>query len=449
MASMAILAFVYTPAWSGRSLWTRSNNVARSRWLGDELAFGALRTSAILFLAWAVAAASARAPTAPLRRRLAWVLPILILADLLGAHYSDLPTITPRYWTDPPESARRLKADPGFGRLYSIRNYSIPGRSAAEPGYASEPVDFLSVRDTLDWSLPPVWGLSSSRGETPLFPRRVLEFADHLKPGDGQFDVASVTHLVTAFPVLQGWGRGKPAGSAFLHRNKGALPRTRLMGRPVYAAGEEAAIASLDRLGASARDRLVVEDPTRPLAAEALASGNATITRDLPEHVVVRTDSPGPAYLVLADTYDPGWTATVDGRPAPIRPAFVAFRAVFLTRGPHTVVFRYRPAGFALGLGISGFGLLISLGLLLGGHKVAGLLPEHGDSGWRPGWPLAAIGALGLIVLLSAFSIGPGAGLTLHPRWARSSHRFTWGSGVEAMHRAHGDGQRGFGPPRP
>ena len=48
-----------------------------------------------------------------------------------------------------------------------MRVFGQAVRSSAEPGYASEPVDFLAVRDTLAWSLPPVWGLASAGGETP------------------------------------------------------------------------------------------------------------------------------------------------------------------------------------------------------------------------------------------------------------------------------------------
>ncbi len=79
---------------------------------------------------------------------------------------------------------------------------------------------------------------------------------------------------------------------------------------------------------------------------DATVSGTARIVEDLPERVVVETDAATPAYLVLSDTFDPGWSATVDGQPAPIRPAYVAFRAVYLPQGKHTVVFTYRPAGF-------------------------------------------------------------------------------------------------------
>ena len=118
------------------------------------------------------------------------------------------------------------------------------------------------------------------------------------------------------------------------------------MGRPVYVNDEAEAVAAIRRLGPANRTSVVVEDPGRPIPADAVVSGSARITRDDPEHVEIETDSSGPAYLVLADTFDPGWSATVDGRDVPIRPAWLTFRAVLIPGGRHTVVFRYRPAGF-------------------------------------------------------------------------------------------------------
>jgi hypothetical protein len=106
----------------------------------------------------------------------------LVIADLLGAHWRDVPTVAPAYWTVPPLSARLIRADPR-----AIRVIGIADRSAGEPGYASEKVDFMAVRDTLDWSLPPVWGLPSATGQTPIIPRRMVAYTDHVRLGGGRF----------------------------------------------------------------------------------------------------------------------------------------------------------------------------------------------------------------------------------------------------------------------
>jgi uncharacterized membrane protein YfhO len=86
----------------------------------------------------------------------------------------------------------------------------------------------------------------------------------------------------------------------------------------------------------------------------------AHITSYEPSTVRIDTDAAAPGYLILTDTFYPGWTARVDGVPAPIRPANVLFRAVRVEAGRHTVEFRYQPTSFTIGATIS----LASLALL-------------------------------------------------------------------------------------
>ncbi|HKI20692.1 MAG TPA: YfhO family protein, partial [Isosphaeraceae bacterium] len=217
------------------------------------------------------------------------------------------------------------------------------------------------------------------------------------------------------------------------HRNRGGLPRVRLAGSPVYASDEPQAVAQLDRLGPDLRNYLVVEDPTHPLPTASAVLGTAQIVEEIPDRVVVEADAATPAYLVLSDTFDPGWSATVDGQPAPIRPAYVAFRAVYLSEGKHTIVFTYRPAGFVLGLGLSGCGILLGLFLWFLPARPVVLAPDHARLNWPPRWRTWWFVVLGVIVLLSVVGIGPGGRPVLQSRWAGSVHHFTWGSGIEAI----------------
>src|SRR5262249_36610128 len=64
--------------------------------------------------------------------------------------------------------------------------------------------------------------------------------------------------------------------------------------------------------------------------------------------------------LVLSDEYYPGWKATVDGRDARIYPTDVAFRGVPVPAGTSTVVFRYSPSSFRLGLVIAVLAVILT-----------------------------------------------------------------------------------------
>jgi uncharacterized membrane protein YfhO len=68
-------------------------------------------------------------------------------------------------------------------------------------------------------------------------------------------------------------------------------------------------------------------------------------------------------YLVLGETWAPGWRAWVDGRAAPVLRANVIHRALRLGPGRHRVEFRYVPAGFRLGLYGTGAALSVLLAL--------------------------------------------------------------------------------------
>ena len=101
------------------------------------------------------------------------------------------------------------------------------------------------------------------------------------------------------------------------------------------------------------------------------ATASAAITHDSPERVVVAASTDSPGYLVLADTWFPGWTAAVDGRARPVERADHAFRAVRLEPGRHEVEFRYWPRSVQLGLAVSAVAALAALIVAWPGRRPA------------------------------------------------------------------------------
>lgn len=73
------------------------------------------------------------------------------------------------------------------------------------------------------------------------------------------------------------------------------------------------------------------------------------IERVSPQHVRLTANAPRACWLFLAETWYPGWEATVNGEPATIWRGNGAGRAVAVPAGPVEVVFRFAPASFALG----------------------------------------------------------------------------------------------------
>lgn len=73
---------------------------------------------------------------------------------------------------------------------------------------------------------------------------------------------------------------------------------------------------------------------------------------------VVRAESSSDCFLILTDTYYPGWKAYVDGKETKIYEANYLFRGVPLDKGSHIVKFVFSPFSYKIGLIITVFSLI-------------------------------------------------------------------------------------------
>ncbi|MHB8990311.1 MAG: YfhO family protein [Chloroflexota bacterium] len=306
------------------------------------------------------------------------------------------PTLTSLY-TEPRPAYSSLVEDPS-SRVLSLAKAEIAlpdegalrGRLAAflEKGRVEDYLNYARLKEVLGPNVSMGFGIRSLDGyDGGLLPtRRYAQFKHALlQPGEYKPDLTvragggqipgsrllgalGVSRLVVnqgAGGLGQGWEEvGMPGASAVrILRNSFALPRAYLVHRHQVVEDEK---EQLELLRSADLGRLVLLD--RPVDHQDPPQGGrdeVAMVRDGAGEVVVRASLEHPGFLVLSDSYYPGWMVYVDGREAELLRADYALRAVHLDAGDHEVRFSYEPRSFKLGLALSTVGLLVLLAGLL------------------------------------------------------------------------------------
>ena len=186
---------------------------------------------------------------------------------------------------------------------------------------------------------------------------------------------SGVVRCGTVAPVADGLRLAQAAPGATVWERTTALPRVRWAGRAQDVADEGAGLAAL---AAGVPDDTVVlqgaGDATGDATGEssgggtASGSGSLRVTADDFGVVAATVDRPRAGWLVVADNLQaPGWSVTVDGRPATLRAADGAFGAVAVPAGQHEVRFSYAAPGLRVGALVSLVALLVVVMLLASG----------------------------------------------------------------------------------
>jgi hypothetical protein len=303
----------------------------------------------------------------------------LVAADLLAFGWGLAPGTDVSVYRAPVAAAEFLEAQP-------------PGRLLVAEPYAQETYDhYVSLSAFGSPDPAHLQGLRES-----LLPN--LNSVHH-SPGVGNYDPLAIGVYRDLYDMLKGQPGAPPVldeilpmlnlfGARYLLSDEELdLPLLYDAGPRIYRNDEAlptALIVHQARVIEDDRERLdALRDPAFDPRAEVLLSRSPSLVpsadahkaeaeqpsvlREGPNRVTIQVKMTQPGYLVLADTYYPGWRATRDGEPVEILAANHAFRAVALEEGVHTVVFEYAPLSFRLGAWITvGAILLVALTLLIG-----------------------------------------------------------------------------------
>ncbi len=152
-----------------------------------------------------------------------------------------------------------------------------------------------------------------------------------------------------------------------VYQNTAALPRAYVVTRAIERTASNSILADMLERSFDPHEEVLLEDPAQagfqagaqsPGRVPALASQRplfrpAQVSEPSAQDTLVDYDAPESGYLVLTDSYYPGWQAYLDGKVVPVYRANYLFRAVRAPAGKHQVQFRYEPPLLELGLKVS------------------------------------------------------------------------------------------------
>jgi hypothetical protein len=291
-----LLIFVALPLSFLALLLTQGDATA---FLRASLAALALALAAACWLGtWAVIALRRRAVISP--GVTAALLIGLLFFDLAAAGaYTDIGSSDPTLGFQHPEIVAFLRGDPGLFRIDT--DTDIAG---------------LWQPDTAA-----LYGLQDVSGvANPLLLRAMHDFQQSTGGrGTRRYDLLNVKYVIVRAGTPLPEGKFErvlgPVGELEVYENRDFAPRA-------WWAPADADLANLQL-------------PDEPLAARVTSYTNSAIT------IVV--DAPTEGFLILSETWHPGWQATVNGAAAPVEPVNGVFRAVRVPAGQSTVEMKYWP----------------------------------------------------------------------------------------------------------
>ncbi|MBI2267341.1 MAG: YfhO family protein [Armatimonadetes bacterium] len=297
-------------------------------------------------------------------RRLVAALSVLVVLDLLPLGLKFNPTARREALFPPVPSLSYLKDKTGLFRVAGLYagghpNCFLPYRIQELCGYDSLiPKRFYSLAVGINGDM-----------------REIMVVLDRVKSyNKGLADLMNIRfHYIAPVPGLPTLlGKEVYKGKdLILRENETALPRAFLVrSSTLFKSQLDLLLAMLDPQFDPRKAAFLESEP--PASLEMKAWARPLPLRDEVAVTSYRTDGCSisaslkeKGFLIISDTYYPGWKARVNGVEVPIFPAYYAFRGIHLPAGRFQVEVSYEPESFRKGVLLSLAGLSLLSGLVL------------------------------------------------------------------------------------
>jgi hypothetical protein len=231
------------------------------------------------------------------------------------------------------------------------------------PALSMERGSLFGVRDVLGYNpvqLPRYWSYIRARSRLPMFYNAsVIDL-----PAPRDIRLLGVRYLVIptgVAPPLPGEVVDRAQGYDLVELDD-REPLVSVVSRWEVAPSTDAALRRVLPLGFDpAREAVLERDPGITMRPQVLP-GTVTITRQSAQDLSMQVDAHGSSIVVVRTSFDDGWTATVDGVPAPVLPVDGFLQGIPVEAGSHEVRLTYGDDAITAGIVA---GLLVWSGMLL------------------------------------------------------------------------------------
>ncbi len=284
-----------------------------------------------------------------------WAVALFLSIDLILAGWGLNPGIGLDFYGERKNEFSSLQKTLGEGRIYLSRRDEDFLKFERFFQFESFDIDepARNVRSALLPNANLLNGIASANNFDPLLPERYVDWVERLEHSD--ISLRNVMFAQMGVTVVETLAGTDGAGVDFVQVD--TLPRLRWLPCARTVPDEQASAEFLN-VEDFESTLLVIEmrrDSDGDDCAEIVHDGMVTSLEERPNRILASTSSNRPGWLLLADTWYPGWIARVDDQPVPIFPANGVFRAIQVDEGDHLVEFIYRPASFYYGAVISIF----------------------------------------------------------------------------------------------
>ncbi|OGS38531.1 MAG: hypothetical protein A2551_07935 [Elusimicrobia bacterium RIFOXYD2_FULL_34_30] len=285
------------------------------------------------------------------------IIELLLFAQKQNAFYNRIS------WLSTPPSVDFIKNDTDFFRVWNINSFSKASQIAN--GFSGNLITYFNYKNFLQPNSNIIWNIPAIEGHGALRPKRFYEIWDKMVTSGIGFETlrfigfAGGKYIITTYSLLPDFVTFRKDFEFYENMPTIKIYENKLYSRKVFFANNAIVLPEnriIDKLFEKNFDifkTVILEEYPDNFRYE--GTGSVNIKKYSEKEIEFETESDEGGFLVLNDTWYPGWEAYVNGKKFKIFKADYLFRALEIPKGNCSIKLAYNPKYYNIGKIVSIF----------------------------------------------------------------------------------------------